>query len=105
MTTRQPGDVIAVCPVCGIFVDVLNPEQVLRVEGMTDEEHIEQVVETNSIILRAHVETSHTVHEVMLVLGQARQALIDVKALTTGTILWPNRAALHGVVDRGLGGK
>jgi hypothetical protein len=104
MTTRQPGDVVAVCPVCGDFVDVLNPEQVPRAPEASQEEFIEAVVAANSAIMRAHLEATHTVHEVMVCLGEARNALMAIRdQAATGAWLYP--PGVVQICDHGLGGK
>jgi len=104
MTTREYGDVVARCPIAGCEIDLLNPEQVAGGNWSgTQEEFIATVVKANEAIILAHAETAHTVHDIMVALGTARQALFDIREATILAVA-VDAPSLRARVERGLGG-
>ena len=103
MTQRQEGDVFGLCPVCGLEIDLLNPEQIPTREGRGVEEAIEAIVEANEALILSHAQTFHSMRDVMVALGTARTALQDIREAHEHLRL------THDIVieatSRGLGGK
>lgn len=68
-----------------------------------------QNLEANEALIHAHMLSNHTMHEALLALGVARNALFDIHAICHEQASAPDAAVIAGdileVVERGLAGK
>jgi hypothetical protein len=114
-----------VCPLCGAIIDSMEPHETKNApapEGWDfdwssddPQERLQRSLEfrlaqnmaANEAIIWAHFEGHHTLREAVLALGQARNALMDIReTLNTMTLAQPNLTdAISEAVERGLGGK
>lgn len=105
------------CPICGGLIEAFEPHDLPapKVEGpppRTPEEGIErlanakleQLMLANEQIILNHVQTQHTIEQVLVVAGRARNALQDIGELLAASLSGPDRQArIVEAINRGLG--
>src|SRR5689334_3236762 len=84
-----------VCPLCGELIEALGPEETRQapmpaVDTSADtplqahiRQRIEQNVAANEAVLELHMAINHTMKEALLALGEARNALMDIREVLT----------------------
>ena len=104
------------CIVCGEVIDGLSAEQTKdapRPQGWSYDPARSvidnavayatmQNMEANEALILAHVEGQHTIAEVLVCLGTARNALMEIREVAGG---WAEWSDLEPTVQRGLGGR
>jgi hypothetical protein len=103
------------CPLCEHLIKVLEPAEVpptlaFEFERRDDENplqaairyRIEQATAANEQLIWAHIETHHTLRDAVMALGVARNALRNLREVTSG---WAEAEQIEEYVSRGLGGQ
>lgn len=103
------------CFICGEAIDGLDAEQTkdapppknwaydksLSIAENAVAYATVQNIEANEALILAHMEGQHTIREVLLALGQARNALSEIREVAGGWAEWETELA--ETVARGLG--
>ena len=78
MTDRPQIEFI--CPLCREQIQRVDPAETPGPAGL--QERIEQIIRLDEQAILGHFEISHTMQEVVMAMGQARAALVDIRHTT-----------------------
>lgn len=104
MSTDRP-QIEFICPLCHAKIERVDPAETPGPAGL--QERIEQIMRLDEEAILFHFHISHTMQDVVMALGQARNALAEILAMIETAEARPDAYLLakgaSDVARRGLG--